>query len=300
MINILFAFFHSLDVIDDADIAAHKPYVRPEPVRIPVYKEEIEKRPGVEVPEDQIFKVVEFNGSFARLKCMRNPVATPSPPQTPPPQSPPPIPMPEEGDQQCESSQVGTSRQLRTKIEPPNMFFSHMKPPKRVLLQMTAPRMVLLQVRTPKVEAPKGVPLLVVPLLVIPPKIVRRHADAPKGDPSQQAVPSQQKGINILRPQKVPLQINTPNKVLFQVKPPKIVPPQGLPRPQRDIPQPAVDGDKPPIQKVVMVRLLDNDSGLPSSSTVMNQHDYARPSTSRGTMAKEELEDIHASKYLIF
>lgn len=314
--------FLSLDVIDDADIAAHKPYVRPEPVRIPVYRDENERKPGVEVPEDQIFQVVTFNGSLARLKCMRNPVATPSPPQTPPPQLPPPIPMPEEGN----SSQLGSLGQL----EPPNMFFSEVEAPKKVLLQMTAPRLVLLQVRTAKVAAPKkgfaqqgatiamnnswfvqlqkGPPKTVllqarappneqpstqpaepklVPLMIIPPKIVRPQADVPKGLPSQQG---SQEGT-----------LKTRNLVLIQVKTPpqEALPPQGeLPQ---EAPQPVADDDKPPIEKVV-IRLIDNVNAVRSSSSIMKQHDYALPSTS-GRMAKEELDDIHASKfadYLIF
>ena len=61
-------------------------------------------------------------------------------------------------------------------------------------------------------------------------------------------------------------------------------PPTPPPLPQ--LPNVEVDVEKPPIQKVTMVRFLEDQSRMPSSSTslMMRQHDYARPSTSRALM----------------
>lgn len=170
-----------------ADLAENRPYVRPKPVKILSIREL--QRKSVDVPSDQPFSFVRFHGTFARLKCIRPPVAPPSPPQSPTAHLPPSIPMPEK----------------------------EAKPLKEIPVLGPGP----------------GQPLQGPP------------ADAP---PHEQSV---------------------------------------------------VLEEKPPIQKVVMVRFLEEQSGMPSSSTslIMQQHDYARPSTSRGTMSQEEIEDIHASKF---
>lgn len=146
------------------------------------------QRKSVDVSSDQPFSFVRFHGTFARLKCIRPPVAPPSPPQSPTPHLPPAIPP---------------------------MPVEEAKP----------------LTEDPVAEIPVPVP---------------SPADAP---PNEQSV--------------------------------------------------VEEDDKPPIQKVVMVRFLEEQSGMPSSSRslIMQQHDYARPSTSRGTMSQEEIEDIHASKF---